>query len=98
MAGAGHPASGIMQSTAFPSCPPVLAPNPSHPPNLLPCSGHNWGKLAVEGGSLAFRVGGRSAFTLPLPDVSQAQQGREEVMLEFPIDDTVAGGCCDVPR
>lgn len=28
---------------------------------------------------------------LPLPDVSQAQQGREEVMLEFPIDDTVAG-------
>jgi structure-specific recognition protein 1 len=55
-------------------------------------SGHNWGRLQVEGSSMVFRIGGKPAFTLPLPDVSQAQQGREEVMLEFPIDDTVAGG------
>ncbi len=41
---------------------------------------------------MVFRVGGRPAFALPLPDVSQAQQGRDEVMLEFPLDDTVAGG------
>ena len=86
-----------------PACPhlPALTclPSPACPtasPHLPACSGHNWGKLAVEGGSLAFRVGGRPAFTLPLPDVSQAQQGREEVMLEFPIDDTVAGGRCAV--
>lgn len=54
-------------------------------------SGHNWGKLAVDGSSLVFRIGGRAGFAVPLPDVSQAQQGREEVMLEFPLDDTVAG-------
>ncbi|KAL4426532.1 hypothetical protein ABPG77_008390 [Micractinium sp. CCAP 211/92] len=57
----------------------------------LATSGHNWGKLAVDGSSLVFRIGGRAGFAVPLPDVSQAQQGREEVMLEFPLDDTVAG-------
>ena len=41
---------------------------------------------------MVFRVGGRTAFAVPLPDVSQAQQGREEVMLEFPVDDSAAGG------
>lgn len=54
-------------------------------------SGHNWGHLAVDGSTLVFKVGGRAAFSVPLPDVSQAQQGREEVMLEFPLDDTSAG-------
>ncbi|KAI3435903.1 hypothetical protein D9Q98_001961 [Chlorella vulgaris] len=57
----------------------------------LATSGHNWGRLAVDGSALVFKVGGRSAFRVPLPDVSQAQQVRDEVMLEFPMDDTVAG-------
>ncbi|PSC71373.1 FACT complex subunit SSRP1 [Micractinium conductrix] len=57
----------------------------------LATHGHNWGKLVVDGSSMVFRVGGRTAFAVPLPDVSQAQQGREEVMLEFPVDDSAAG-------
>lgn len=68
---------------------PPFFPRPRPPFSL--CSGHNWGKLAVDGSSLVFRIGGRAGFAVPLPDVSQAQQGREEVMLEFPLDDTVAG-------
>ncbi|EFN54162.1 hypothetical protein CHLNCDRAFT_135578 [Chlorella variabilis] len=55
----------------------------------LAASGHNWGRLAVDGGSMVFRVGGRPAFSVPLPEVSQAQQVRDEVMLEFPMDDTL---------
>lgn len=58
-------------------------------------SGHNWGRVRVEGSSLVFEVGGRPSFRVPLPDVAQVQQGREEVMLEFPIDDTLAGDRAD---
>lgn len=72
------------------------------PEEPVATSGHNWGRLAVDGSTLVFKVGGRAAFSVPLPDVSQAQQGREEVMLEFPLDDTVAGArggpashCCE---
>ena len=51
-------------------------------------SGHNWGKLSVDGASLVFQVDSKQSFILPLPDVAQAQQGRDEVMLQFPVDDT----------
>ncbi|GAB4821853.1 hypothetical protein N2152v2_008899 [Parachlorella kessleri] len=52
-------------------------------------AGWNWGRAQLEGATLTFRVGGdKTAFQVPLPDVTQAQQGKDEVMLEFPIDDT----------
>lgn len=53
-------------------------------------SGHNWGKVDVDGASAVFRVGGKPAFVMPLPDVAQVQQGRDEVILQFPVDDTAA--------
>ena len=88
----------LMQSIAFPTLAHSALCSPTHLP-ILPAliarSGQNWGRLAVSGGGseLEFRVGGRRAFALPLPEVSQAQQVRDEVMLEFPIDDTLAGEC-----
>ena len=61
-------------------------------PEALAASGHNWGSLAMDGASLVFRVGGRPSFRLPLPEVSGVQQGRDEVVLELPADDTGAWG------
>lgn len=40
----------------------------------LSTSGHNWGGVQLRGASLAFLVGGKVAFELPLPDVCTAQQ------------------------
>lgn len=82
---------------AWAACSGLQHPTSQHrsTPPCRPCSGHNWGSLAVEGSSMVFRIGGRPAFSLPLTDVAQAQQGRDDVMLEFPLDDTVAGaGVC----
>jgi structure-specific recognition protein 1 len=55
----------------------------------LAISGRNWGDAALEGSSLAFTVGGKHAFDVSISDVSQTQmQGKNEVMLEFHVDDT----------
>ena len=44
---------------------------------------------ALEGSSLAFTVGGKHAFDVSISDVLQMQmQGKNEVMLEFHVDDT----------
>jgi structure-specific recognition protein 1 len=53
-------------------------------------SGHNWGSMEVDGASLVFKVGGKPSFVIPLPDVAQVNQGRDEVLVQFPIDDTGA--------
>lgn len=53
--------------------------------------GHNWGAIALEGATMAFQTKGKPAFRIALPDVTQVQQGRDEVMLEFPVDDTAMG-------
>jgi structure-specific recognition protein 1 len=43
----------------------------------------------VSGNSLAFTVGGKHAFDVSIPDVAQTQmQGKNEVVLEFHVDDT----------
>ncbi|KAG0565956.1 hypothetical protein KC19_7G026800 [Ceratodon purpureus] len=55
----------------------------------LAISGRNWGDATLEGSSLAFTVGGKHAFDVSISDVSQTQmQGKNEVMLEFHVDDT----------
>ncbi|PNW88436.1 hypothetical protein CHLRE_01g029450v5 [Chlamydomonas reinhardtii] len=54
----------------------------------LSTSGHNWGGVQLRGASLAFLVGGKVAFELPLPDVCTAQQTKDDVMLELHVDDT----------
>lgn len=55
----------------------------------LAISGRNWGDATLEGNSVAFTVGGKHAFDVSISDVSQTQmQGKNEVMLEFHVDDT----------
>ncbi|GLC39441.1 hypothetical protein PLESTB_001348900 [Pleodorina starrii] len=54
----------------------------------LATGGHNWGAVQLRGASLAFMVGGKVAFEMPLPDVCTAQQNKDDVMLELHVDDT----------
>lgn len=53
-------------------------------------TGRNWGGIVMNGSSLMFLVDGKVAFEVPVPDVSQAQQLKDDVMLEFHVDDTAA--------
>lgn len=63
-----------------------------------PCiSGRSWGTAEVENSTLTFRVDNKVAFRLPLVEVGQVQQGREEVMLELPVDDTAGRELWTVP-
>ncbi|KAH7276793.1 hypothetical protein KP509_39G021900 [Ceratopteris richardii] len=51
--------------------------------------GRNWGQADLDGNILSFIVGGKQAFELSLADVSQTQlQGKNDVLLEFHVDDT----------
>ncbi|KAI5074178.1 hypothetical protein GOP47_0010139 [Adiantum capillus-veneris] len=55
----------------------------------LSVSGRNWGQADLNGNMLSFEVGGKQAFELSLADVSQTQlQGKNDVLLEFHVDDT----------
>eukprot|EP00882_Tetradesmus_deserticola_P011967 GHRQ01012666.1.p1 GENE.GHRQ01012666.1~~GHRQ01012666.1.p1 ORF type:complete len:645 (+),score=367.82 GHRQ01012666.1:668-2602(+) len=54
----------------------------------LAISGRNWGDVELNASSLVYRVDGKVMFELPLPEVSQAQQTKDEVLLEFHVDDT----------
>ncbi|KAH7314772.1 hypothetical protein KP509_21G019400 [Ceratopteris richardii] len=55
----------------------------------LSISGRNWGQADLIGNMLSFDVGGKQAFELSLADVSQTQlQGKNDVLLEFHVDDT----------
>ena len=47
-------------------------------------NGRNWGAAAIEGQTLVFRVGRQPAFRIPLQDVGQVQQSREEVRAPAP--------------
>ncbi len=51
-------------------------------------SGHNWGNMSFEESTLMFKDGEKVSFTLPLSDVQQATLGRDEVMMQLPVDDT----------
>uniref|UniRef100_A0ACD5VEG5 Uncharacterized protein n=1 Tax=Avena sativa TaxID=4498 RepID=A0ACD5VEG5_AVESA len=55
----------------------------------LSVSGHNWGRVDLDGNMLTFMVGSKQAFEVFLADVSQTQmQGKTDVLLEFHVDDT----------
>jgi Structure-specific recognition protein (SSRP1) len=60
-------------------------------------SGRSWGTAEVENATLTFRVDSKVAFRLPLSEVGQVQQGREEVMLELPVDDTAGSSPIPLP-
>ncbi|KAK6155123.1 hypothetical protein DH2020_009371 [Rehmannia glutinosa] len=55
----------------------------------LSVSGKNWGEVDLNGNTLTFLVGAKQAFEISLADVAQTQlQGKNDVMLEFHVDDT----------
>ncbi|XP_027152977.1 FACT complex subunit SSRP1 [Coffea eugenioides] len=55
----------------------------------LSVSGKNWGEVDLNGNNLTFLVGSKQAFEVSLADVAQTQlQGKNDVMLEFHVDDT----------
>ncbi|KAL2499984.1 FACT complex subunit SSRP1 [Abeliophyllum distichum] len=55
----------------------------------LSLSGKNWGEVDLNGNMLAFLVGSKQAFEISLADVAQTQlQGKNDVMMEFHVDDT----------
>ncbi|GLT35391.1 hypothetical protein SLA2020_098490 [Shorea laevis] len=55
----------------------------------LSVSGHNRGEIDLNGNMLDFLVGSKRAFEVSLADVSQTQlQGKNDVILEFHVDDT----------
>ena len=54
----------------------------------LSTSGHNWGNMTFEGSTLVFKDGDKVSFTVPLSEVQQATLGRDEVMMQLPVDDT----------
>ncbi|KAJ0985546.1 hypothetical protein J5N97_003902 [Dioscorea zingiberensis] len=55
----------------------------------LSVSGHNWGEVDINGNMLTFNVGSKQAFEVSLADVAQTQlQGKNDVYLEFHVDDT----------
>ncbi|KAL8528300.1 hypothetical protein ACS0TY_005925 [Phlomoides rotata] len=55
----------------------------------LSVGGKNWGEVDLNGNTLTFLVGDKQAFEISLADVAQTQlQGKNEVTLEFHVDDT----------
>ncbi|KAF5749017.1 High mobility group isoform 1 [Tripterygium wilfordii] len=55
----------------------------------LSVSGRNWGEVDLNGNMLTFMVSQKQAFEVSLADVSQTQlQGKNDVILEFHVDDT----------
>jgi Structure-specific recognition protein (SSRP1) len=53
--------------------------------------GRNWGNLSVNGSSLMFLVADKLGFEVPLRDVSQVVESKDDVSLEFAVDDTEGG-------
>ncbi|CAI9752684.1 unnamed protein product [Fraxinus pennsylvanica] len=55
----------------------------------LSVSGKNWGEVNLNGNMVTFLVGSKQAFEISLADVAQTQlQGKNDVMMEFHVDDT----------
>ncbi|KAF8390255.1 hypothetical protein HHK36_024780 [Tetracentron sinense] len=55
----------------------------------LSVSGRNWGEVDINENLLTFLVGSKQAFEVSLADVSQtALQNKNDVLLEFHVDDT----------
>eukprot|EP01049_Picozoa_sp_SAG25_P008120 SAG25_NODE_710_length_5815_cov_9.003149_5_plen_331_part_00 len=54
----------------------------------LATKGWNWGSAVIEGRTMSFQVDGREAFDIPLEKVSQVQEAKHEVALEFHLDES----------
>jgi structure-specific recognition protein 1 len=54
----------------------------------LSTKGANWGNMDFTASTLVFKEGDKVSFSVPLSDVQQAQLGRDEVVLQLPVDDT----------
>lgn len=52
--------------------------------------GRNWGDAILDNESLQFRTDDRPLFNVSLPDVTQVQHGKDDVLLEF-LPDTQGG-------
>ena len=52
-------------------------------------NGRNWGSAALEGQTLVFSVGSKPAFRIPLQDVGQVQQSREEVRSQSTVPTSI---------
>eukprot|EP01097_Dermamoeba_algensis_P003907 TRINITY_DN263_c0_g2_i1.p1 TRINITY_DN263_c0_g2~~TRINITY_DN263_c0_g2_i1.p1 ORF type:complete len:647 (-),score=230.38 TRINITY_DN263_c0_g2_i1:220-2160(-) len=57
------------------------------------CSGENFGEATFEGNILSYKINGKLAFEIPMTDVSQSVNQKNEVMMEFFQDDTQAEEC-----
>lgn len=58
-------------------------------------SGRNWGGLEIDGKTVTFKVDGKPVFDIPLPEVTGANQSKDEVLLEFQPDDTTGAEAQD---
>ncbi|XP_065879503.1 FACT complex subunit SSRP1-like [Euphorbia lathyris] len=55
----------------------------------LSVTGRNWGEIELNGNMLTFMTGAKQVFEVSLAEVSQTQlQGKNDVLLEFHVDDT----------
>ncbi|KMZ57682.1 FACT complex subunit SSRP1 [Zostera marina] len=55
----------------------------------LSVCGRNWGGIELNGNMLTFMTAGKHAFEVSMADVAQTQlQGKNDVFLEFHVDDT----------
>ena len=53
----------------------------------LSMRGWNWGNVNFKGDVLSFNIGEKTAFEIPLSNVSQCSSGKNEVTLEFHQND-----------
>lgn len=53
----------------------------------LSMRGWNWGTCAFKGDVLSFNIGEKTAFEIPLSNVSQCNTGKNEITLEFHQND-----------
>ena len=90
-----HRAGGTLSGRILPGAGGNRPRQPPHPQDEpAPVSGRNWGGLDIDGSTLVFRVAGAPALRVPLPELSGAQQGKDDVLIELPADDTTAGVPC----
>lgn len=54
----------------------------------LSVKGWNWGEAKTAGNTVAFSVEGKTAFEIPMNEISNIQTAKQEVVMEFHHDDT----------
>jgi structure-specific recognition protein 1 len=54
----------------------------------LSTKGWNWGAAKTQGNTVSFAVEGKTAFEIPMGEISNIQSAKQEVVMEFHHDDT----------